>query len=354
VEVEAAGPDGPVSVRGRYLVGCDGERSTVRRLTNAEFPGADARRELLRADVAGIRVPNRRFERLAAGLAIAARRADGVTRVMVHEFGAVAEPRTVEPTFDEVADVWKRVTGEDIRGGKPLWVNAFGDANRLLTGYRDGRVLFAGDAAHRQLPIGGQALNLGLQDAVNLGWKLALVAGGAARDELLDSYHAERHAVARRVLANIRAQAWLLLGGPEVEPVRAILGELITLDEVCTHLAAMISGLDIRYEVGDGQHPLLGLRMPHLQLTTVDGPVRTSELLRGGRGVLLDLSGDGAALSAAARSWAGRVEVVAARAGDALPGVESVLIRPDGYIAWVGPASSGPERAMRRWFGGAA
>jgi oxygenase len=356
VEVAAAAPDGPVSVRGRYLVACDGERSTVRRLIDAEFPGADPRRELLRADVVGIQVPNRRFERLADGLAIAARRADGVTRVMVHEFGAVATDRTAEPTFEELADAWKRVTGEDIRDGKPLWVNAFGDANRSLASYRDGPVLFAGDAAHRQLPIGGQALNLGLQDAVNLGWKLALVARGAAPDELLDSYHAERHAVARRVLANIRAQAWLLLGGPEVEPVRAILGELITLDEVRTHLAGMMSGLDLRYEVGADEHPLLGLRMPPLQLTTVDGPVSTATLLRrgAGRGLLLDLSADGAALAAVAGPWADRVQVVAATPSDALPGVGSVLIRPDGHIAWVGPTPSGPAPALRRWFGGAA
>jgi 2-polyprenyl-6-methoxyphenol hydroxylase-like FAD-dependent oxidoreductase len=349
VQVETTGPNGPVSVRGRYLVACDGERSTVRRLTGAEFPGLDARRELLRADVAGIRVPNRRFERLPGGLAIAARRADGVTRVMVHEFGS--EPRGAEPTFDDVADAWKRVTGEDIQAGKPLWWGAFDDANRLLTGYRHGRILFAGDAAHRQLPAGGQALNLGLQDAVNLGWKLALVARGAAPEELLDSYHAERHAVARRVLANIRAQAWLLLGGPEVEPVRAIIGELIALDEVRTHLAAMISGLDIRYDVGEGEHPLLGLRMPNLRLTTVDGSTNTADLLRRGRGVLLDLSADGAALGALAGPWADRMDVVAATPGEALPGAGSVLIRPDGHIAWIGPAPGGPESALRRWFG---
>jgi hypothetical protein len=365
VRVEAAGPDGPVSVRGRYLVACDGERSTVRRLAGAEFPGVDARRELLRADVAGIRVPNRRFERLATGLAIAARRADGLTRVMVHEYGA--EPRGPEPTFDEVADAWKRVTGEDIRAGEPLWVNAFDDANRLLTGYRHGRILFAGDAAHRQLPIGGQAINLGLQDAVNLGWKLALVARGAAPDNLLDSYHAERHAVARRVLANIRAQAWLLLGGSEVEPVRVILAELIKLPDVRAHLAAMISGLDIRYDVGDGDHPLLGRRMPPLQLTTVDGSVSTADLLRrrAGRGLLLDLSAHGGywryatetvkgTMSALAGPWADRVDVVAAKPGAAFPGVGSVLVRPDGHIAWIGPTPGGPAPALRRWFGGAA
>jgi 2-polyprenyl-6-methoxyphenol hydroxylase-like FAD-dependent oxidoreductase len=350
VEVEALGPAGPVSLRARYVVGCDGERSTVRRLTGAEFPGEDARRELLRADVAGIRVPDRRFERLADGLAIASRRADGVTRVMVHEFGT--PPRAAEPAFSDVADAWKRVTGEDIRGGTPLWVNAFGDANRLLTRYRHGRVLFAGDAAHRCLPAGGQALNLGLQDAVNLGWKLAMVVGGTASEDLLDSYHTERHAVARRVLGNIRAQAWLLLGGPDVEPVRAIVGELVALDEVRAHLAAMISGLDVRYEVGDGDHPLLGVRMPPVELMTEAGPTTTAALLRTGRGVLLNLSGNGAALSEVARPWQRRVDTVTAQAApEVVPGLDSVLVRPDGHVAWAGAARRGLTTALRRWFG---
>jgi oxygenase len=263
---------------------------------------------------------------------------------MVHEFGA--RPRAAEPTFEDVADAWKRVTGEDIRGGTPLWVNAFGDANRLLTRYRHGRILFAGDAAHRQLPVGGQAVNLGLQDAVNLGWKLAMVVGGTASDDLLDSYHTERHGVASRVLANVRAQALLLLGGPEVEPVRAILGELIALDEVRAHLAAMISGLDVRYESGD--HPLVGARMPHVAVTTEAGPTTTTALLRSGRGVLLTLSGNDAALAAVAGPWADRVDTVTVQA---TAGIHPVLIRPDGHVAWAGGTRRGLVAALRRWFG---
>ncbi len=146
--------------------------------------------------------------------------------------------------------MWKRVTGEDISGGTPLWANAFGDASRQLTRYRHGRVLFAGDAAHRQMPVGGQALNLGMQDAFNLGWKLALVVRGKAPQTLLDSYHDERHEVGRQVLANIRAQSLLLLGGPEVEPLRDLLTELIGQEDVRRRLAGMISGLDVRYDVG--------------------------------------------------------------------------------------------------------
>ncbi|MFK8905555.1 FAD-dependent monooxygenase [Streptomyces sp. YS-3] len=354
VEATAAGPEGTVVVRGGFLVGCDGEDSTVRRLTGAEFPGNDAGRELLRADVAGIAIPNRRFERLPAGLAIAATR-DGVTRVMVHEFGSHAEPRTADPEFGEIAAVWKRVTGEDISGGTPLWANSFGDANRQLTRYRHGRILFAGDAAHRQMPIGGQALNLGLQDAFNLGWKLALHLGGGAPEDLLDTYHTERHEVGRRVLSNIRAQAMLLLGGPEVEPLRSVLTELLTHDDVRAHLAGMISGLDIRYDVGGPGHPLLGARLPDTGLTTGEGPVNTAQLLRTARGVLLDLSGGGAALPDTS-GWADRVTVLPAapEKDGALQGVGAVLVRPDGHVAWAGGPDTdgaGLREALERWFG---
>lgn len=356
VEAVAAGPDGrALRIRARYAVGCDGEDSTLRRLTGAEFPGRDAGRELLRADVAGIDVPNRRFQRLEKGLAIAARRADEVTRVMVHEFGAAAGPRTAEPEFAEVAQVWKRVTGEDISRGAPLWVSSFGDANRQLVDYRRGPVLFAGDAAHQQMPIGGQALNLGLQDAVNLGWKLAAEVRGRAPAGLLNTYHTERHAVGRRVLANIAAQALLLLGGPEVEPVRTLLGELIAeRPEVREHLAGMISGLDIRYGATDPADPLLGTRLPYTELAGPSEPLSTAELLRtSGRGLLLDLAGD-AGLRTAVRPWADRIVTVTARPAPGTPlcGVRAVLVRPDGYIAWTraerGPGE--PEIALNNWF----
>ena len=367
VEVEALGPDGPVLLRARYVVGCDGEHSTVRRLGGFGFPGADARRELIRADVDGIDVPNRRFQRLADGLAIAARRGDGVTRVMVHEFGREALPRTGEPEFAEIAEVWQRVTGEDIHGGTPLWVNAFGDASRQAEQYRRGRLLLAGDAAHQQMPIGGQALNLGLQDAVNLGWKLAAELRGGGPEGLLDSYHDERHAVGLRVLSNIRAQALLLLGGPEVEALRPVLGELIAHGNVREHLAGMISGLDIRYDVGAGGHPLAGARLPHAVLDTPAGPGSTLALLREARGVLLLLTGGpGAArheaLRAAAAPWARLVDTVtaAAPADGPLADAAAVLVRPDGHIVW---AESSPSpsadpsadlsAALRRWFGAA-
>ncbi|MFD3515335.1 FAD-dependent monooxygenase [Streptomyces sp. NPDC058657] len=350
VEAVVADPGGlPLRVRARYAVGCDGEDSTLRRLTGAGFPGRAAVRELLRADVAGIDVPDRRFQRLPRGLAVAARRPDGVTRIMVHEFGAVAGDRGGEVDFTEVAHAWKRVTGEDVSAGTPLWVNSFGDAHAQLVRYREGRVLFAGDAAHRQMPIGGQALNLGLQDAVNLGWKLAAQVRGRAPDGLLDTYHTERHAVGRRVLGNIRAQALLLLGGPGTEPLRALLHELIRdRPEVRAHLAGMISGLDIRH----GGH----LRLPHTAVLTPDGATSTTALLRtGGRGLLLDLADD-PRLRATAAPWADRVVTATVRpAGPHGPlgDAGAVLVRPDGYVAWTGDAAAEAGDALRAWFGAA-
>lgn len=254
VEAEVAGSAERLRIRADYLVGCDGENSTVRRLAGLEFPGEAAGRELLRADVAGIDIPNRRFERLPRGLAIASRRADGVTRVMVHEFGRAPQRRAAPPAFAEVRRAWQRVTGEDIGSGTPLWVSAFDDACNQVTSYRQGRVLLAGDAAHRQMPVGGQALNLGLQDAANLGRKLAAVVCGQAPASLLDTYHAERHAVGQRVLANIRAQAVLLLGGPEVDSARAVVAELIGYEPVRRHLARMISGTDARDDAPGAGH----------------------------------------------------------------------------------------------------
>ncbi|REF00947.1 FAD-dependent monooxygenase [Thermomonospora umbrina] len=347
VQVEVAGRG---ALHAAYLVGCDGQDGAVRGLAGFGFPGADATRELLRADVAGIEVPDRRFERLPAGLAIAARRADGVTRVMVHESGRTVPDRVGDPTFADVVKAWERVTGEDIGGGTPLWVNAFDNTRRQAEEYRRGRVLLAGDAAHRQMPVGGQALNLGLHDAVNLGWKLAAVVRAQAPPELLDTYHDERHAVGRRVLDNIEAQTLLLLGGAEVDATRKVLAELIDLPRARDRLAGMITGLDVRYPAEPADHALAGLRLPPTELRTADGTTTTTTaLLRSGRGLLLDL-GAGAD---DASPWSDRVDVVRAEppASGPLAGIGAVLVRPDGHVAWVSGADDGPRAALRRWFG---
>lgn len=345
-EAQVRGPAGrTLLLRAPYLVGCDGEDSAVRRLGGFGFPGTDAARELLRADVAGVEIRNRRFERLPAGLAVAARRPDGVTRVMVHEFGA--RPRSGQPEFADVVDAWKRVTGEDIGGGTPLWVNSFDDANRQVTAYRQGPLLLAGDAAHRQMPIGGQALNLGLQDAVNLGWKLAAHVTGRVPEGLLDTYHAERHPVGARVLGNIAAQARLLLGGPEVDALREVLAELMPLENVRTRLAGMISGLDIVYGAADdaGRGPT-GQRLAPRTVVLDGAPVDAAGLLRTGQGLFVVPPG-AAGLRSAAGPWATWVRTVDGARGD----TDALLVRPDGYVAWAGSSAGQAAEALRHWFG---
>jgi bifunctional oxygenase/reductase len=358
VEADVVGPEGEAKLRAAYLVGCDGEDSTVRRLAGFDVAGSGATRELLRADVAGIAVADRRFERRPRGLAIAARRPDSITRVMVHEFGQhrrdqpAARPRSRPPDFSDVVAAWARVCGEDISRGSPIWVNAFGDARRQVTQYRKGRILLAGDAAHVQMPIGGQSLNLGLADAGNLGWKLAAHVRGRAPAGLLDSYHAERHPAAARVLANVGAQAILLFGDDGVQALREVLGELMELEQPGSHLAGMISGLDVRYQVGPGEHALLGARLPYCVLQTPAGPSSTAELLRSAQGMLLDLSNDGAS-SRRLRATAAHAQIpvveVAPEPGSPLWGIDAVLVRPDGHVAWVDGGTADLSTAVRWW-----
>ncbi len=325
------GPAGRHHLRARFVVGCDGEDSTVRRLGGFAFPSVAATRELLRADVTGIDVPDRRFERHPQGLAVANTR-QGVTRVMVHAFGRPAAERTGPVAFAEVAAAWAAVTGEDIRHGTPVWVDSFDNTRGQVSRYRQGRVLLAGDAAHRHLPIGGQALNVGLQDAVNLGWKLGATVRGDAPEHLLDTYHAERHPVGARVLEAVVAQEDLLLGGPEVEPLRAVLAELLALHEAQDQVAGLISGLDVRY--GSDPDPLVGRRLRELGLAGHS----SSELLRSGQGLLLDPTPDETTVP-----WQPRVRVA--------HGPQRLLVRPDGYVAWTAAGDTMLDTALRRWFG---
>lgn len=354
VQVQVDGPDGALLLRARHLVGCDGSRSTVRRLAGFDFPGTPATLTVYLADVRGCGIRPRFIgEWLPGGVAMSAPLGDGVDRVVVCERDAPVHRRAEPPAFEEVAAGWQRLTGEDISHGEALWVSAFGDATRLTTEYRRGRVLLAGDAAHIHLPAGGLGMNTGIQDAFNLGWKLAAVVRGRAPDTLLDTYHAERHAVGARLLGNTRAQGLLFLGGAEMGPLREVLGELLGFEPVHRHLAGLVSGLEIRYPVGPGRHPLLGLRMPDLGLVGEQGVTTVFPLLRGGRGLLLDLADD-PRVRQCAQPWADRVDVVSAvaAADPPLPRTDAVLVRPDGHVAWASPgAQEELADALDRWFG---
>ncbi|GGT19268.1 FAD-dependent monooxygenase [Streptomyces purpureus] len=344
-------PAGPRTVQAGHLVGCDGADSAVRSLAGFELTGTAAVRELLRADVTGIEIPDRRFARSAHGFAASARRPDGVTRIMVHAFGRPPVARTGPPEFTEIAEVWRTVTGEDVSGATAIWRDAFDDACAQATAYQRGPVLIAGDAAHVHMPVGGQALNLGLQDAANLGWKLAAQVHGWAPPGLLDSYHQERHPAGKRVMDNVQAQGMLLFGGAEMDPVRQLFGELLARTSLHHLFAGPVGGLDVRYDVGADSSPYLGARLPDLPLTA-DGTRTTAHRLLGeGRGVLLDLTGGRATANAAAREWSGRVRVVHAEAAGDLDHGAVFLVRPDAHVVWTDTGATPLRDALRRWFG---
>jgi bifunctional hydroxylase/dehydrase len=357
VDVTVSTPDGIKQMRCSYLVGCDGGRSKVRKLAGFDFPGTAATMEMFLADVKGCGIRPRMIgETVPGGMVMAGPLGDGVDRIIVCERGTPPRKRQAPPSFDEVAQAWQRLTGDDISHGEPVWVSAFGDATRQVSEYRRGRVLLAGDAAHIHLPAGGQGMNTSIQDSVNLGWKLAAVVNGWAPPGLLDSYHNERHPVGARLLMNTQAQGLLFLRGEEIAPLRKAFAELVRFDEVGRHLTGMVSGLEITYDMGRGSHPLLGKRIPHVELVG-DAGDKTSppELLRQGRGVLLDFVGD-SAFARMATAWAGRVGVVQAAphaldAGHALQDTTAVLVRPDGHVAWTAPGSGALPDALYRWFG---
>jgi bifunctional hydroxylase/dehydrase len=354
VEITVQAPDGEPRLRAAYLVGCDGGHSAVRGAAGFEFPGTPASRLMYLADVVGADLrPRFLGERLPRGMVMAAPLRPGVDRIIVCEHGAEPVEQDGEPSFAEVADAWQRITGEDIHGADTEWVSSFTDATRQVTEYRRGRILLAGDAAHIHLPAGGQGMSTGLLDAVNLGWKLAGAVAGWAPPGLLDSYHGERHPAGARLLMNTRAQGMIFLGGEEAQPLRELLGELIGYDAVKQHLAGIVSGLDIRYEVGGGDHPLLGRRIPPIVLRGGEWRTSTTELLHPAQGVLLDIADDAAVRDIAA-GWKDRVAtatVVPADAEEALAGQAAVLVRPDGYVAWVGSDPAELSAALHRWFG---
>jgi 3-(3-hydroxy-phenyl)propionate hydroxylase len=345
------------SLRASYLVGCDGGRSLIRRAAGIEFPGWDPTLSNLIAEVELAEEPEWGLRRDARGPQVLSRTGDdGPVRVLVTEQRVGASG---EPTLHDLSDALTAVYGTDYGVHSPTSISRFTDVTRQAASYRAGRVLLAGDAAHVHYPVGGQGLNIGVQDAVNLGWKLAQVVEGTSPDTLLDTYHAERHPVAARVLRDTMAQTALLRSDDRIDALREIMSELLSMDEPRKRFAGMMSGLDIHYDLGEG-HPLLGRRMPDLDLVTADGPVRVFTLLHDARSVLLNLGEHGVF---DITPWTARVQLIDAEyAGPwelpvlgTVTAPSAVLIRPDGYVAWVGDGTQlGLSDALTTWFGSPA
>ena len=337
------------SLRTNYLVGCDGGRSVVRKAAGIEFVGWDPTTCWIHAEVEMAEQPEFGL-RGGGGIGPAEGGRVGVTLI---------EPEVKHsdvPTLEDLRAALIRVDGTDHGVHSPRFISRFTDVTRQAASYRNGRVLLAGDAAHVHPPMGGQGLNLGVQDSVNLGWKLAQVVEGWSPESLLDTYHAERHPVGARVLHNTMAQRALGATDERTGALRDLVSELLRMDEPRRHLAGMISGLDVHYDLGDG-HPMLGRRMPDLDLGTSDGPARAFELLQHAAPVLLNFAEVGGLTIA---PWADRVRLIeAAYAGPwEIPVIgevaapAAVLIRPDGHVAWVGDGTdAGLQDALTTWFG---
>jgi 2-polyprenyl-6-methoxyphenol hydroxylase-like FAD-dependent oxidoreductase len=353
------------SLRARYLVGCDGGRSVIRKAAGIDFPGWDPTTSSLIAEVEMAEEPElgvRRDDNGTHGLGrVEYEIRDGEVvygdagpiRVMVTEAHVAARP---EPTLRDLSDALIAVYGTDFGIHSPTWISRFTDMTRQAAAYRAGRVLLAGDSAHVHYPVGGQGLGLGVQDAVNLGWKLAQVVKRTSPESLLDTYHDERHPVAARVLKHTMAQTALQRRDERTKALVDVVSVLASMDEPRKRLAGITSGLDIHYDLGDG-HPLLGRRMPDLDLVTADGPLRVFELLHDARPVLLNLGEPG---GFDITPWADRVQLIDASYDGpwelpvlgAVPAPTAVLIRPDGYVAYVGqPADPRLPGALTTWFG---
>src|SRR6516165_790743 len=339
------------SLRADYLVGCDGGRSVIRKAAGIEFPGWDPSVSSLLAEVEMSQEPQWGIRYDDRGTQALGRLEDGkrVGLVVTERYTG----QTGEPTLGDLSRALIAVWGTDYGVRSPTWISRFTDMTRQAASYRKGRVLLAGDAAHVHYPVGGQGLNIGVQDVVNLGWKLAQVVNGTSPDDLLDTYQAERHPVAARVLQNTMAQTALTRCDARISALRETMSELLSMDEPRKRIAGMISGLDIHYDLGKG-HPLLGRRMPDLDVVTAHGPRRVFTLLHDARPVLLNFGEPG---GLDVTGWADRVQLVDAKhAGPwelpvlgAVTAPPAVLIRPDGYVAWAGGQPI--QRPLTTWLG---
>jgi 2-polyprenyl-6-methoxyphenol hydroxylase-like FAD-dependent oxidoreductase len=342
------------SLRATYLVGCDGGRSLIRKKAGIDFPGWDPSLSYLIAEVAMTEDPGWGIRRGERGINALGKLEDG-KRVGVLLSGPHVRQGD-EPNLAELREALIAVYGTDYGVHDVTYLSRFTDAARQAASYRERRVLLAGDAAHIHSPAGGQGLNIGVQDAVNLGWKLAQVVNGTSPESLLDTYQAERHPIGARVLRITMAATALNRGDERTNALRETMSDLLTMDEPRKRYAAMMSGLDIRYDLGTG-HPLLGRSMPDLDLITESGPRRVFTLLHDARPVLLNL-GEPGGLDIA--PWADRVRRIDARyagrwdvpALGAVAAPSAVLIRPDGHVAWVGGGTDhGLRDALTTWFG---
>lgn len=345
VDVELA--DGE-QVRAQYVVGCDGGRSTVRRLLGIDFPGEAATQETLLGEME-VTTPTEEIAAIVAEVRRTHKRfgvgpfGEGVFRVVVPAKG-VSEDRSVAPTLEDFRTQLTAHAGTDFGVHSPRWLSRFGNATRLADRYRADRVLLAGDSAHVHPPLGGQGLNLGIQDAFNLGWKLAATVSGWAPAGLLDTYEAERRPVAASVLDNTRAQGALMADEPGPQALRRLVAELMEIDGVNRHLIEKVTAVDVRYDLGTG-HDLVGRRLRDIPV----GDRRLYDLVHAGRGLLLDRTGQHVVTG-----WTDRVDHVVDTmdhpVGDGLE-VPAVLLRPDGHVAWAGDDPAGLDAALRRWFG---